>query len=421
MKEALKNRSQHFNLKQKNNSLKNIQIQNGSTKATSSLLVPGFLSQGFIVSKDKNQKIKLQNQKSAKKQNLFDLERTFDINIEILKTYFKTTTSTMTLLNQEQEVIEKLEKIIKMYKKKKEIINKLKEKKSKNLIQLQIYLEHKRKLEETVDKYKDSLFDNEDAVNNKDEYVKLFQKKFVEVEIYLKRITAEMSDTKKKKYYQNYKMDNFLLLNTKLNKDKQKIIEDISKYDNEKKNLKIENQRIKKEEIVEHNQDENEENEIKNEKENIKKKNDVTEEKYKKLIENKISKIKILKDFLEKNINKENIIRNENEIKNDSSIDKINNISIKEKENKEPKIMYKKVDVKKAKNEKKERNKIEIEEEDIRNKSKLPNDMTKRMNSFMDLSLVLNENSRLKESVNKNNISRMWGDLSAIEKKEDEI
>ena len=420
MKEAPKNRSQHLNLKQKNNSLKNIQIQNGSTKATSSLLVPGFLSQGFIVSKDKNQKIKVQNQKSAKKQNLFDLERTLDINIEILKTYFKTTTSTMTLLNQDKEIIEKLEKIIKMYKKKKEIINKIKEKKSKNLIQLQIYLEHKRKLEETVEKYKDSLFDNEDAVNNKDEYVKLFQKKFVEVEIYLKRITAEMSDIKKKKYYQNYKMDNFLLINTKLNKDKQKIIEDISKYDNDKKNLKIENQRIKKEEIVEHNQDEKEENEIKNEKENIKKKNDVAEEKYKKLIENKISKIKKLKEFLDKNINIENIIKNKNEIKNDS-IDNINNISIKEKENKESKIMYKKVNVKKVKNEKKERNKIEIEDEDIRNKSKLPNDMTKRMNSFMDLSLVLNENSRLKESVNKNNFSRIWGDVSAIEKKEDEI
>ena len=420
MKEAPKNRSQHFNLKQKNNSLKNIQIQNGSTKATSSLLVPGFLSQGFIVSKDKNQKIKVQNQKSTKKQNLFDLERTLDINIEILKTYFKTTTSTMTLLNQDKEIIEKLEKIIKMYKKKKEIINKIKEKKSKNLIQLQIYLEHKRKLEETVEKYKDSLFDNEDAVNNKDEYVKLFQKKFVEVEIYLKRITAEMSDIKKKKYYQNYKMDNFLLINTKLNKDKQKIIEDISKYDNDKKNLRIENQRIKKEEIVEHNKDEKEENEIKNEKENIKKKNDVAEEKYKKLIENKISKIKKLKEFLDKNINIENIIKNKNEIKNDS-IDNINNISIKEKENKESKIMYKKVNVKKVKNEKKERNKIEIEDEDIRNKSKLPNDMTKRMNSFMDLSLVLNENSRLKESVNKNNFSRIWGDVSAIEKKEDEI
>ena len=242
-------------------------------------------------------------------------------------------------------------------------------------------------------------------------------KKIFEIEIYLKRITNEMSDIKKKKYYQNYKMDNFLILNTKLNKDKQKIIEDISKYDNEKKNLKIENQRIKKEEIVEHNQDENEENQIKNEKENIKKKNDVAEEKYKKLIENKISKIKILKEFLDKNINKENIIKNKNEIKKDSSVDNINN----NKENKEQKIMYKKVNVKKVKNEKKERNKIEIEEEDIRNKSKLPNDITKRMNSFMDLSLVLNENSKLKESVNKNNFSRIWGDVSAIEKKDDEI
>ena len=123
---------------------------------------------------------------------------------------------------------------------------------------------------------------------------------------------------------------------------------------------------------------------------------------------------------MDKNINIENIIKNKNEIKNDS-IDNINNISIKEKENKESKIMYKKVNVKKVKNEKKERNKIEIEDEDIRNKSKLPNDMTKRMNSFMDLSLVLNENSRLKESVNKNNFSRIWGDVSAIEKKEDEI
>ena len=417
MKEAQRNRSQHFNLKQKNNSLKNNQIQNGSTKATSSLLVPGFLSQGFIVSKDKNQKIKTQNKKTSKKQSLFDLERTLDINIEILKNFFKTTTSTMTLLNQDQEIIEKLDKTIKMYKKKKELINKIKEKKSKNLIQLQIFLEHKRKLEETVEKYKDSLFDNEDAVNNKEEYVKLFQKKFVEVEIYLKRITNEMSDIKKKKYYQNYKMDNFLILNTKLNKDKQKIIEDISKYDNEKKNLKIENQRIKKEEIVEHNQDENEENQIQNEKENIKKKSDVAEEKYKKLIENKISKIKILKEFLDKNINKENIIKNKNEIKKDSSVDNINI----NKENKEQKIMYKKVNVKKVKNEKKERNKIEIEEEDIRNKSKLPNDITKRMNSFMDLSLVLNENSKLKESVNKNNYSRIWGDVSAIEKKDDEI
>ena len=216
MKEIQKNRSQHLNLKQKNSSIKNNQIQNGSTKATSSLLVNGFLSQGLIVSKEKDQKIKVKNQKQAKKQNLYDLEKTLDINIEILKNYFKNTTTAMTLLNQDTQITDKLEKIINKLKRKKEIINQIKEKKSKNLIQLQINLENKRKLEETLEKCKESLFDNEDAVNNKDEYVKLFQKKFVEVEIYLKRITAEMADTKKKKYYQNYKMDNFLILNTNL-------------------------------------------------------------------------------------------------------------------------------------------------------------------------------------------------------------
>ena len=412
MKEIQKNRSQHLNLKQKNSSIKNNQIQNGSTKATSSLLVNGFLSQGLIVSKEKNQKIKVKNQKQAKKQNLYDLEKTLDINIEILKNYFKTTTTAMTLLNQDTQITEKLEKIINILKRKKEIINKIKEKKSKNLIQLQINLENKRKLEETFEKYKESLFDNEDAVNNKDEYVKLFQKKFVEVEIYLKRITADMSDAKKKKYYQNYKMDNFLISNTNLNKKKQKIIESITKYDEDKKKLKIENQNIKKDEINEHNKDEENEKEIRNEKQNLKKNNKLIEEKYKHMIENKISEINRLKEIFKNDFNKKKEEDNKNEIIINSSINKINNIPYNKNE-----IKFKKIDVKKVK---RERNMIEInDEDDEKNKSILPEDMTKRMNSFMDFSIVLNDNSKIKESVNKNNISKLWGDVSVIDKKDD--
>ena len=412
MKEIQKNRSQHLNLKQKNSSIKYNQIQNGSTKATSSLLDNGFLSQGFIVSKDKNQKIKVKNPKQIKKQNLYDLEKTLDINIEILKNYFKTTTSAMTLLNQDTQITEKLEKILNLLKKKKDIINKLKEKKSKNLIQLQINLENKRKLEETFEKYKESLFDNEDAVNNKDEYVKLFQKKFVEVEIYLKRITADMSDAKKKKYYQNYKMDNFLISNTNLNKKKQKIIESITKYDEDKKKLKIENQNIKKDEINEHNKDEENEKEIRNEKQNLKKNNKLIEEKYKHMIENKISEINRLKEIFKNDFNKKKEEDNKNEIIINSSINKINNIP-----NNKNEIKFKKIDVKKVK---RERNMIEInDEDDEKNKSILPEDMTKRMNSFMDFSIVLNDNSKIKESVNKNNISKLWGDVSVIDKKDD--
>ena len=413
MKEIQKNRSQYSNNKQKNSSLKTIQIQNGSTKATSSLLGNGFLSQEFIVSKDKNQRKKVQNQKISKKQNLFDLERTLDINIEILKNYFKTTTSTMTLLNQDQPIMEKLEKIIKTHNKKKEIINKIKEKKSKNLIQQQICMEHKRKLEETIEKYKDSLFDNEDAVNNKDEYVKLFQKKFVEVEIYLKRITTDMQDIRRKKYYQNYKMDNFLILNTNLNKKKQKIIEEISKYDSDKRNLKSENQKIKKEEVIEHIKDDENENEIKNEQQELKAKNELIKETYNVLIKDKLDKVNILKQFIENHNKIENMIMNKNEIKINSEN---NNINInKVSENKNP--MFKKVNVKKVTS---ERNKISKNKNDEIQKSNLPNDMSKRMDSFMDLSII---NSQLKTSVIRgpNNKSILWGDMSAIGKNEDDI
>ena len=384
------------------------EFPNGSTKA-SSYLMPGFLSQKFMVQDDKNKK-KSMNNKTIKKRNLYDIERTLDINIEILRNYFKTTTSTMTLLNQDKEIIEKFEKIININKRKKELLQEIKEKKSKNLIQLQINLENKRKLEETVEKYKDSLFDNEDAVNNKDEYVKLFQKKFVEVEIYLKRITSDMSDLKKKKYYQNYKMDNFLLLNVNLNRKKQKIIDDISKYDNDKNNLKKENQKIKKEENLEHIKDEQNEIQIKNEENNLKKTNELLEKKYEKNIEEKLSKIEKLKKFLDKKINTDNSVNN-NEIKKNVLMNNYINNNIDNK-----KGMFKKVEVKKINKERKE-----IKKEKERDKSKMHNDMTKRMNSFMDLSIVLNENSNINNNNNNIKISRMWGDVSAIAKKEDDI
>ena len=84
--------------------------------------------------------------------------------------------------------------------------------------------------------------------------------------------------------------------------------------------------------------------------------------------------------------------------------------------------MFKKVEVKKnKKNERKYINKNNIiKEEDENERSLLPFDMTKRMNSFMDFSVTLNDNSKIKESVNRKNISKIWGnDVSAIEKNDD--
>ena len=414
----LKN-STKVNQESKKNAAKS--LGSGSTKATSSLMDQGFLSQGLIVSKDKKAQIKNNSSKLSKKNNLYDLQRTLDINIEILKNYFKNTTSTMTLLNQDKNILDKLDKFVIKYNKKKDIIKKIKEIKSKNLIQSQIFFESKRKLQETLNNCKESLLDNEDAVNNKDEYVKLFQKKFVEVEIYLKRITADMRDEKRKKYYQNYKMDVFTNLNITLNKKKETLIEDINKYKTEKKKLKNENKKIKKGEKIFMDEEEKREKEKVKDDEISKRKNEIIINKYKKYIKNKTSKINRIKNFINRNCNIDLLLNKSNEINKINNIEEVKKSIINDSndENKKKIKMFKKIDPKKNKNNDIRNN--EIKEDDENEKSILPYEMTKRMNSFMDFSIILNDNSNIKENVIwQKNVSRIaWGDVSAIEKNDD--
>ena len=386
-----------------------------------------------LVKKNKMSKNKINSNKNIKKNNLYDLERTLDINIEIIKTFFKNTTTSMTLLNQDKDILEKLDSFLNKYNKKKEIITKIKEIKSKNLIQMQIFFECKRKLDETFNNCKESLLDKEDAVNNKDEYVKLFQKKFIEVEIYLKRITNDMENEKRKDYYQNYKMDVFTKLNTTLSKKKEALIEDIEKYKKEKDKLKTENKNMKKEEKNYISEEMKKEEKKENEDEIIKKKNEIKEKKYKDLIKNKVSKVNLLKYFMNNNCNIDKLINGNNFNNKKDDV----NTSYKEKELKDNEDkkeyesntinnsnMFKKVEVKKNKNKNNDRNyanknKI-IKEENKNEKSLLPFEMSKRMDSFMDLSTILNDNSKLKESVIRKNISKIWGgDVSAIAKNDD--
>ena len=422
----MKNPSKFSHQIQNKNTISVKNLASGSTK-TSSLMDQGFLSQGLIVSKDKKSQIKNNSPKISKKNNLYDLQRTLDINMEILKNFFKNTTTTMTLLNQDKQILDKLEKFMTVYNKKKDLIHKIKEVKSKILIQNQIFFASKRKLQETLNNCKESLLDNEDNVNNKDEYVKLFQKKFVEVEIYLQRITADMRDERRRKYYQNYKMDVFTNLNTTLNKKKETLYEDIKKYKNSKKKLRQENKNIKKEEKNFMDEEKKREKEKAKEEKINKKKNQLLEKNYKKNIQNKIAKLNILKNFMNKNCNIDKLLNNNIKINDNCNINEIkesnmsNNNNINNENDKKKIVMFKRVEPKKNKNS--ERNNYnEIKEEEENERSILPYDMTKRMNSFMDFSAILNDNSNIKDSVNnkQKNVSRIvWGDVSAIEKNDD--
>ena len=128
--------------------------------------------------------------------------------------------------------------------------------------------------------------------------------------------------------------------------------------------MKSENQKIKKEEVIEHIKDDENENEIKNEQQELKAKNELIKETYNVLIKDKIDKINILKQFIENHNKIENMIMNKNEIKINSEN---NNINInKVSENKNP--MFKKVNVKKVTS---ERNKINKNKNDEIQKSNL--------------------------------------------------
>ena len=126
---------------------------------------------------------------------------------------------------------------------------------------------------------------------------------------------------------------------------------------------------------------------------------------------------------IDKLLNKNNIKKSDSS-NNNNNINNINNIkesvsSSNKSENKKKIVMFKKVDPKKNKNIDKNN---EIKEDDENERSILPYDMTKRMNSFMDFSTILNDNSKIKESPNnkQKNVSRIiWGDISAIEKNDD--
>ena len=72
--------------------------------------------------------------KSTPESRLSDLEKTLDINIQILKTFYQSSTPSNNKDNtsKEESTIKAIENIKQMYNKKKELFNKLKQKKSKS-------------------------------------------------------------------------------------------------------------------------------------------------------------------------------------------------------------------------------------------------------------------------------------------------
>ena len=363
--------------------------------------------------------------KNTPENLLSDLENTLDLNIQILKTFYESAKPVQSIITNEN-LINSIENLKKQYLKKKVLFKLLKEKKSKSLIELQIYAEKKRKLEEMKDLYQDKIEENEEGLNGKEEVIKKVQKRLKEVEVYIHKLTLNMPDKKRQQYYQEFYINDFLDINNDLARQKDLLTKKVEEMKTDLQATIDENKLYKIKNSEEKNKT-NDTTEIK-----ICDSKSINEEKLKKLVEkyeNKIelvnSKINLLKNALEK-MNQKFHLFNINKLikKSNKSI----NLNVgNEKDNKNNEKIFRKVSIKKKNIERDSwKKKLDVDN-DFNNIGKNIDEMNNRINSFLDFSVLNNKEDENNISKEKFGMlkSSIWDvsainvkDISIIEKKD---
>ena len=304
---------------------------------------------------ERNKKISTTKTKNTPESRLSDLENTLDLNIQILKTFYQSPKPIQNnKTTNETTIIDSIDNLKKSYLKKKALFNQLKERKSKSLIELQIYAEKKRKIEEMKDLYQDKIQENEEGLKGKEEVIKKVQKRLKEVEVYIHKLTSNMPDKKRQKYYQDFTIADFLDVNNDYARQKDLLTKKVEEMKNDLQATIDENKLYK----IKNNEEKNKTNDTTEIK--IMDTKNANEEKLKKLaekyqfkIELENSRINLLKNALEK-MNQQFHLFNFNKLikKINKSINiNANNIG-KEEENKiNNNKFYKKVNVIKKNNE----------------------------------------------------------------------
>lgn len=378
-------------------------------------------------------KITTSKPKATPESKLSDLENTLDLNIQILKTFYQNSTPVQSLLKNDAAIIEAIDKIKKQYLKKKELFKQLKEKKSKSLIESQIYTEKKRKLEEMKDVYQDKIGENEEGLNGKDEVIKKVQKRLKEVEVYIHKLTLNMIDKKRRQYYQSFLINDFLDVNNELARQKDLMTKKVENIRSELQATQNENKIIKNKNNEEKTNFESEIkiNETKNT--NDEKVKDLSQ-KYEFKIEIMTSRINLLKNALEKmneqfhlfDINKlikknsESVNLNIGKEEDNKNKIKSNNNNNNNNKNNNNNQFFKKINVKKKNVERDlDKNKFDIDDS-LNNTGKFgDDDFNNRLNSFLDFSVLNNKEDEVNISKEKFGTIRnsIW-DLSAINVKD---
>ena len=181
-----------------------------------------------VTKEGKNKSVNSKQKEFNYENYLYDLIKTMQINIKIILDavkFLKMKQENKNLINKRIEIIHKLFDNFQLMRKKIESI------KSKNLVNNQIYEEVKRRIVENKKFYDDKINDIDSLLKKKVIILKKVQKKFLEIQIYIRRECQNFYGFRKQ--FSNYSITPFLLENEILNKNKAKInanIEEKMKY-----------------------------------------------------------------------------------------------------------------------------------------------------------------------------------------------
>ena len=178
---------------------------------------------------------KLQEQDIDIKSYLQDMKKTLELNLEIISKFCKKNKNIDQIINTINNKI----------KAKEEIQKKIEKIKGAMIIEKQIQSEYIRKKGENDVLHKDQVNFNLDKITIKDEYIIILMKKLKELEIFSKRKSSTPGTGFQR--YKNFRVSEFVECNTKYIQQKNLIINDMKNIKKNKQNLKRENHKLKME------------------------------------------------------------------------------------------------------------------------------------------------------------------------------
>ena len=184
---------------------------------------------------NKKESNKLQEQDIDIKSYLQDMKKTLELNLEIISKFCKKNKNIDQLINAINNKI----------KAKEEIQKKIEKIKGAMIIEKQIQSEYIRKKGENDVLHKDQVNFNLDKITIKDEYIIILMKKLKELEIFSKRKSSTPGTGFHK--YKNFRVSEFVECNTKYIQQKNLIINYMKNIKKNKQNLKRENHKLKME------------------------------------------------------------------------------------------------------------------------------------------------------------------------------